>query len=103
MKFDAVGSPDQLQLGGLRPRTGVGQAQGLIEAEIGQRQRQVLGLGCLQGQLHKARRRKHHLGPDAVITQISRGRRRQGRGEASFAAAGQFQGLQAGPEGLGCS
>ena len=90
MKFDAIGSPDQLQLGGLTLRAGVGQAQGLIEAQIGQRQRQVLSLGCLQGQLHKACRRKHHLSADPVITQISRGCRRQGRAETPFATARQF-------------
>jgi hypothetical protein len=103
VEFDAVGAPDELQFGAAgqiaraaKPRTakpGITKPQGLVELKISQRQRQVLGLGRLQGQLHKASRWEHHLAADAVIAQIGRTAGRELRAVAPLKAAWQRQGL----------
>ena len=112
MEFDAVGAPNELQFGACgqiaraaksrtaktgNAETGITKPQGLVELKIGQRQRKTLGLGRLQGQLHKASRRKHHLAADAVIAQIGRTAGRELRAVAPLKAAWQGQGLQARP------
>ena len=93
MEFDAVGAPDQLQFGACSRVASNAEPQGLVELKIRQRQRKVLGLGRLQGQLHKASRRKHHLAADAVIAQIGRTAGRELRAVAPLKAAWQRQGL----------
>ena len=93
VEFDAVGAPDELQFGACAHVARAAEAQGLVELKIGQRQWKVLGLGRLQGQLHKASRRKHHLTADAVIAQIGRTARRESRAVAPLEAAWQRQGL----------
>ncbi len=103
MEFDAVGAPDQLQFGACgqiarntepgNVEPGITEPQGLVELKIGQRQWKVLGLGRLQGQLHKASRREHHLAADAVIAQIGRTAGRESRAVAPLKAAWQRQGL----------
>ena len=102
MEFDAVGAPNELQFGACgqiarNAKPGNAKPQGLVELKIGQRQRKTLGLGRLQGQLHKASRRKHHLAADAVIAQIGRTAGRELRAVAPLKAAWQRQGLQSRP------
>ncbi len=97
VEFDAVGAPDQLQFGACGQIARNTKPQGLVELKIGQRKGKVLGLGRLQGQLHKASRRKHPLAADAVIAQIGRTAWRESRAVAPLEAAWQRQRLQARP------
>ena len=92
VKFDAAGAPDELQFGAR-----VRKPQGLVEAEIGQRQGELLRLGGLQRQLYKTRCRKHHLRANPVIAQVKRGVWGQPGAVAALLAAGQGEGLEAKP------